>query len=134
LTETIKAIFLIRSQPLIRFSRSIALWISSKRSKYTRRFELIFRGEAGTDPHFVLTHPADQIVGNARVESLRPVGHDVDEVCFGGAHRRDSFRFLKDGGVAVSVSVTSEHRFPQVTRPPKSLVILSEAKDDKARV
>ena len=59
--------------------------------KIYEAIELIFRGEAGTDPHFVLTHPADEIVGNARVESFRPVGHDVDEVCFGGAHRQSSY-------------------------------------------
>jgi len=48
LTETMRAIFLIRNQPLICFSRSIALRISSNRSKYARRSSLYF--EAKQDP------------------------------------------------------------------------------------
>jgi hypothetical protein len=81
--------------------------------KICKAIELVFRGEAGTSSRFVFAHSANEIVRNARVERFRPVGHDVDEICSGGVHRRDSVRLLKDGGVAVPVSVTNEHSFPQ---------------------
>src|ERR1700733_13193878 len=107
LTETIRAIFLMRSQPLIRFSRSIALRISSKRSKYTRRSTLKFRGKTGASPHFVLAHSPDEIVCHVRIKRLGPVSHDVDEVDSRLTHPLPLC--VDDCRIVASLSVTSEH-------------------------
>ena len=80
-----RAIFLIRNQPLICFSRSIALDILEA-FKVCEAIEFVCRGEAGSSAYFVLAHSADQIVCNARVECFGPVRHDVDKVCFRWRH------------------------------------------------
>src|SRR5271157_4864806 len=52
--------------------------------------ESVLRGEARASPELMLVHPADQAICQTRIERLRPVAHDVDEIHFRRAHGASS--------------------------------------------
>jgi hypothetical protein len=91
---TISAIFLIRRQPLICFSRVIALPTYWKRSKYTSRSSLYCAQKL--DPAPCLCSQTRRIkLLVAGVKRLRPIRHDVNIIIMltSGMHR--SFTALR---------------------------------------
>jgi len=48
--------------------------------KVNQPVEFISRRKTGPHPHFVLAYSAYEVVGHARIECLRSIGHDVNKV------------------------------------------------------